>query len=68
MIWGKSDKRFKRSGAHLGGSVVEHMPLVQVVVSRSYDQVPHWAPHKEPASLSVYVSASFPLFVSLMNK
>ena len=37
---------------HLGGSVVEHLPLVQVVIPGSSDQVPHQAPYREPASPS----------------
>ena len=49
---------------HLGGSVVERLPLAQDVVSESRDRVSHWAPLEEPASPSAYVSAS----VSLMNK
>ena len=28
-------------GGHLGGSVVECLPSVQVVILRSWDQVPH---------------------------
>ena len=51
---------------HLGGSVVERLPLAQVMILGSWDQVPHRAPHREPASPSAYVSAS--LSVSLMNK
>ena len=51
---------------HLGGSVVEHLPLTQGVILRSRDGVPHWAFHREPASLSACVSASFS--VALMNK
>ena len=51
---------------HLGGSVVECLPLAQGVIPGSQDGVPHRAPRKEPASPSVYVSAS--LCVSLMNK
>ena len=43
---------------HLGASVVEHLPLAQVVIPGSWDQVPHWAPHRKPASPSAYVSAS----------
>ena len=46
---------------HQGGSVVEHLPL-----ARHDPRVPNWAPCMEPASVSVYVSAS--LSVSLMNK
>ena len=51
---------------HLGGSVIEPLPLAQVMIQRSQDQVLHWAPRGEPASPSAYVSAS--LCVSLMNK
>ena len=51
---------------HLGGSVVERLPLAQGMILGSWDQVPHWAPCGESASPSVYVSASF--CVSLMNK
>ena len=48
----------------LGGSVFEHLPLAQVVIPGSWDGVPDWAPLREPASPSAYVSAS----VSLINK
>ena len=48
----------------LGGSVVERLPLAQVMIPGSWDQVPLQAPQREPASPSAYVSAS----VSLMNK
>ena len=51
---------------HLGGSVVECLPLAQVMIPGSWDQVLHRAPHREPASPSAYVSAS--LCVSFMNK
>ena len=51
---------------HLGGSVVEHLPSVQVVTPGSQDQVPRRAPLMEPASLSACVSAT--LCVSLMNQ
>ena len=50
----------------LGGSVVGRLPLAQVVIRGSWDQVPHQAPAEEPAFPSAYVSAS--LSVSLMNK
>ena len=50
----------------MGGSVVEHLPLAQVVILESWDQVPHQAPFREPASPSACVSAS--LCASLMNK
>ena len=60
---------FKRCcEGHLGSSVVEHVPLAQVVILESWDRVSHGASHKEPASLSAYVSAYLSLCVSLMNK
>ena len=42
----------------LGGSVVEHLPLAQVVILGSWDRIPHRAPHGElclslPLSLCV---------------
>ena len=42
----------------LGGSVVERLPLVQVVIMGSWDRVPCRAPRREPASPFVCVSAS----------
>ena len=51
---------------HLGGSVVEHLPLAQGMMLKSWDAVPLPAPLREPASPSAYVSAS--LCVSPMNK
>ena len=53
--------RFSSTG-HLGGSVVEHLPLAQGVIPGSWDRVPHRAPCVEPASPSACVSAS------LLNK
>ena len=54
---------FKKCGKrHLGGWVIEHLPLAL----ESQDRVPHRAPCKEPASPSACVSAS--LSGSLMNK
>ena len=50
----------------LSGSVVEHLPLAQVMILRSQDRVPHQAPHREPDFPSAYVSDS--LSVSLMSK
>ena len=38
--------------------MVEHQPLAQVVILGSWDQVLHQVPHREPTSLSAYVSAS----------
>ena len=43
---------------YLGGSVVEHLPLAQVVTPGSWDRVPHWAPRREPASPSVSLPLS----------
>ena len=48
----------KSSQGHLGGSVVERLPLAQVVIQEPWDQVLHQAPQWEPASPSAYVSAS----------
>ena len=58
---------FKQSSVGcLGGTVVECLPSAQGMIPGFWDQVPHQAPHREPASLSTYVSAS--LCVSLMSK
>ena len=43
---------------HLGGSVVERLPLAQVVILGSWDRVPHRAPRRERASSSACVSVS----------
>ena len=51
-----------RVPGRLGGSVVEGLPLAQVVIPGSRDGIPHRVPRREPASPSAYVS------VSLMNK
>ena len=48
----------------LGGSVVDCLPLAQVVILGSWDR--HQIHHKEPVSPSAYVSAS--LSLSFMNK
>ena len=50
----------------LGGSVVECLPLAQVMILEAWDRVLLQTFHREPASPSAYVSAS--LCVSLMNK
>ena len=42
----------------LGGSLVKHLPLTQVVILVSWDRVPHQASHREPTSPSACVSAS----------
>ena len=49
---------------HLGGSVVERLPLAQGEILESQDQVPRWAPCMEPASSSACISASLSLSVS----
>ena len=51
---------------HLGGSVVEHLPLTQGMTPGPWDQVLHCGPRREPASPSACVSAN--LSASLMNK
>ena len=51
---------------HLDGSVVERLPLAQVMVRGSWGRVLHQAPCGESASPFAYVSAS--LSMSLMNK
>ena len=48
------------------GSVVECLPLPQVVFLGAWNGVQHRAPCREPASPSAYVSAS--VCVCLMNK
>ena len=50
---------------YLVGSGVESLPLAQVMIPGSWDQVPHQTPRREPASPS---GMSLPLSVSLMNK
>ena len=57
---------FRSLPGHLGGSVVEYLPLAQIVIPGSWDQVPHQALRRELAFPSACVSAS--LSVSLMNK
>ena len=53
----------KRWLGHLGGSAVEHLPAAQGMILGSWDRVPQ-APCGEPASPSVYVSASPSLCLS----
>ena len=48
----------------LGGLVLEHLPLAQIMMPGSWDRVPHRAPHKEPASPLACVSVSLSLCVS----
>ena len=42
----------------LSGSAVKRLPSAQAVILESQDRVPRRAPHMEPASFSVYISAS----------
>ena len=49
---------------HLGGSAVGRLPSAQDVILEFWDQVPHWAPCREPASPSPYVSTSLCVCVS----
>ena len=48
----------------LGGSAVEHLPSAHVVILRSIDRVPHWAPCVEPATPSAFVSVSLSVCLS----
>lgn len=60
------DTQYKTVGkGHLGGSVVEHLPLAQVMILGSWDQITHGAPCRDLASPSACVSAS--LSVCLMK-
>ena len=43
---------------HLDDSVLERLPLVQVMILGSWDGVLHQAPQREPTFPSAYVSAS----------
>ena len=54
----------------MGVSVVERLPLAQVMILESQEQGLHRAPHGEPASPSACVSASLSLSLceSLMNE
>ena len=58
----------KCEAGHLGGSVVECLPLAQDMIPETRDQVPHRASCMEPASPSACVCASLSLSVSLMNQ
>ena len=62
-------KLLLKQGHHLGhldGSVVEHLPLAQVMISEPQDRVLQFAPFREAASPSPVISAL--VSVSLMNK
>ena len=58
---------------HLGGSVVERLPLAQGMILETQDRVPHSAPCMEPASPSAWekklsLSLSLSLSLCVMNK
>ena len=55
--WGRDRLSFSWGGA-LGGSVVQHLPLPQVVILEYWDRVLHQAPCRKPASSSPCVSTS----------
>ena len=56
------DKKNNIHWGHVGGSVAEHLPLAQVMISGFWVRVLDQAPHSKPASpsmslpLSVYLS------------
>ena len=52
----------------MGGSALEHLPLAQVMVPGSQNQVPHRAPCMEPASPSACVYDSLSVCVSHKEK
>ena len=56
----------KRIQGHLDGSMVEHLPLAQIMILGSWDRVLQQAPCRKPSSPSACISAS--LCVSVMNK
>ena len=58
----------RRGWGHLCGSVVGRLPLAQVVIPGSWDQVSHQPPYREPASPSPYVSAFLSLCLSRINQ
>ena len=51
---------------HLGGSVVERLPLAQGMILEPQDKVPHRAPAR--SLLFLLPVLSLPLSLSLMNK
>ena len=52
---------------HLGGSAVEHLPLVQGMILGLWDGVPHQAPHRESASPSACLCLSLSVSLSLKH-
>ena len=57
----RKKKNTTRDEGCLSGSVVEYLPLAQVIILGFWDGVPHRAPHREPDSPSM----SLPLSVCL---
>ena len=57
--------KMQLTGGSLGGSVVKCLPLAQVMIPGSWDQIPHQAPQ---GSLLLPLPMSLPLSVSLMDK
>ena len=53
---------------HLGGLVVECLPLAQGVILASWDQIPHRGPRREPACFSLCLYLCLSRCVFLMNK
>ena len=47
------DKKNNIHWGHVGGSVAEHLPLAQVMISGFWVRVLDQAPHSKPASPSV---------------
>ena len=62
-------KKKSRAQGHLGGSVVECLPLAQGMIPGCQYQILHWTPCMKPASL-LPLPMSLPLCVCvcLMNK
>ena len=54
----RDNDEYKKNQEHLDDSVVEYLPLAQVVILGSWDQVPLQAPCREPSSPSACVPLS----------
>ena len=53
---GESETKSCCSVGPPGGSAVGHLPSAQAMALGSQDPVPHRAPHREPASVSLPLS------------